>query len=103
MTCGGGSMFYERIKELRSSLGINQVQFARRLNVTKQCVSNWENANLQPSIDMLRRIAETFSVSTDYLLGLNDKPTLDVEGLTNEQILHIRAVIDDIRGQKECQ
>ena len=90
-------MFYERIKELRLSLGINQVQFARKLNVTKQCISNWENANLQPSIDMLRRIAETFSVRTDYLLGLNDKPTLDVEGLTNEQILHLRAIIDDIR------
>lgn len=90
-------MFYERIKELRLSLGINQVQFARKLNVTKQCISNWENANLQPSIDMLRRIAETFSVSTDYLLGLSDKPTLDVEGLTNEQILHLRAIIDDIR------
>lgn len=91
-------MFYERIKDLRLSLGINQVQFAKKLNVTKQCVSNWENANLQPSIDMLRRIAETFSVSTDYLLGLSDKPTLDVEGLTNEQILHLRAIIDDIRG-----
>lgn len=91
-------MFYERIKDLRLSLGINQVQFAKKLNVTKQCVSNWENANLQPSIDMLRRIAETFSVSTDYLLGISDKPTLDVEGLTNEQILHLRAIIDDIRG-----
>ncbi len=90
-------MFYERIKELRLSLGINQVQFANKLNVTKQCVSNWENANLQPSIDMLRRIAETFSVSTDYLLGLSDNPTLNVEGLTAEQILHIRAIIDDIR------
>lgn len=90
-------MFYERIKELRMSLGINQVQFARKLNVTKQCVSNWENANLQPSIDMLVRIATKFSVSTDYLLGLNDKPTLDVEGLSNEQILHIRNIIDDIR------
>lgn len=91
-------MFYERIKELRLSLGINQVQFANRLGVTKQCVSNWENANLQPSIDMLVRIAKTFSVSTDYLLGLSDKLTLDVEGLTNEQILHLRAIIDDIRG-----
>lgn len=90
-------MFYERIKELRMSLGINQVQFARKLDVTKQCVSNWENANLQPSIDMLVRIATKFSVSTDYLLGLNDKPTLDVEGLSNEQILHIRNIIDDIR------
>lgn len=94
-------MFYERIKELRLSLGINQVQFAKKLNVTKQCISNWENANLQPSIDMLIRIAQTFSVSTDYLLGLNDKPTLDAEGLTNEQILHLRAIIDDIRKKTD--
>lgn len=96
-------MFYERIKELRLSLGINQVQFAKKLNVTKQCVSNWENANLQPSIDMLIRIAQTFSVSTDYLLGLNDKPTLSAEGLTCEQILHLRAIIDDIRKKTDDQ
>ena len=90
-------MFYERIKELRNSLGINQVEFGKRINVSKQCVSNWENGYIQPSIDVLIRIATTFSVSADYLLGLNDKPTLDVEGLTNEQILHIRAIIDDMR------
>lgn len=96
-------MFYERIKELRLSLGINQVQFAKKLNVTKQCVSNWENANLQPSIDMLIRIAQTFSVSTDYLLGLNNKPALNAEGLTNEQILHLRAIIDDIRKKTDDQ
>lgn len=90
-------MFYERIKELRNSLGINQVEFGKRINVSKQCVSNWESGYIQPSIDVLVRIATTFSVSADYLLGLNDKPTLDVEGLTNEQILHIRAIIDDMR------
>ena len=91
-------MFYERIKELRLSLGITQVQLANRLGVTKQCVSNWESGYIQPSIDMLVRIAKTFSVSADYLLGLSDTPTLDVAGLTSEQILHLRAVIDDIRG-----
>ena len=91
-------MFYERIKELRQSLGINQVEFGKRINVSKQCISNWESGYIQPSIDMLIRIAQTFSVSADYLLGLNDRPTLDAEGLTPEQILHIRALIDDIRG-----
>lgn len=91
-------MFYERIKELRNSLGINQVEFGKRINVSKQCISNWESGYIHPSIDMLKRIAETFSVSTDYLLGLDDKPTLNVEGLTSEQILHLRAIIDDIRG-----
>lgn len=90
-------MFNERIKELRKSLGINQVEFGRKLHVTKQCVSNWENGNIQPSIDMLIKIAETFSVNTDYLLGLSSKCTLDAEGLTNEQILHIRSIIDDLK------
>lgn len=91
-------MFEERIKELRLSLGLNQIQFGRKLFVTKQCISNWENGNIQPSIDMLVKIAQTFSVSADYLLGLNDKCTLDAEGLTNEQILHIRNIIDDLRN-----
>ena len=91
-------MFYERVKELRNSLGINQVEFGKRINVSKQCISNWESGYIQPSIDMLVRIAKTFSVSADYLLGLSDTPTLDVAGLTSEQILHLRAVIDDIRG-----
>lgn len=90
-------MFSERIKELRNSLGINQVEFGRKLHVTKQCISNWENGNIQPSIDMLIKIAETFSVNTDYLLGLSTKCTLDAEGLTNEQILHIRSIIDDLK------
>lgn len=94
-------MFEERIKELRTSMGLNQIQFGRKLFVTKQCISNWENGNIQPSIDMLIRIAQTFSVSTDYLLGLNDKPTLSAEGLTSEQILHLRAIIDDIRKKTD--
>lgn len=91
-------MFSERIKELRRSLGINQVEFGRRLHVTKQCVSNWENGNIQPSIDMLIKIATAFSVSTDYLLGLDNQCNLNADGLTNEQILHIRCIIDDLRN-----
>lgn len=77
-------MFDERIRELRHSLGINQVEFGKRLNVTKQCISNWENNNIMPSIDMLIRISKTFSVSADYLLGLENQQTLDVSGLSAE-------------------
>lgn len=90
-------MFAERIKELRTSLGMNQIQFGRKLCVTKQCISNWENDNIMPSIDMLMRIAATFSVSSDYLLGLENQRTLDVTGLTNEQILHIQNVVNDLK------
>ena len=93
-------MFDERIRELRHSLGINQVEFGKRLNVTKQCISNWENNNIMPSIDMLIRISKTFSVSADYLLGLESRQTLDVSGLSAEQILHLQALINDLKPNK---
>lgn len=91
-------MFEERIKELRTSMGLNQIQFGRKLFVTKQCISNWENGNIQPSIDMLIKIAQTFSVSADYLLGLSNEFTLDVSGLTTEQIMHIQNVVNDLKS-----
>ena len=53
-------MLNENIKTLRISRNMNQVEFAKALCVTKQCVSNWENDNVVPSIDMLCKIADFF-------------------------------------------
>lgn len=85
----------ENIKQLRVSCGMNQVEFSRLLGVTKQCVSNWENDNVLPSIDMLVKIADCFKVSTDFLLGRSDKVCLDVSFLTEEQRSHILLIIND--------
>lgn len=87
----------ETIKQLRISRGYNQVEFARILGVTKQCVSNWENDNVIPSIEMLVKIADVFHVTTDYILGRSDTTSIDVSGLTNEQISHVSLIIDDLK------
>ena len=86
----------ERIKELRQSIGQTQVELAQNLGVTKQCVSNWENNNIQPSVDMLIKISEYFGVSCDYLLGKENKKYLDVSNLSEEQAAHIQLIIKDI-------
>lgn len=91
-------MFYERLKELRISLGMNQVQFGNKLMVSKQSVSNWESGYIQPPTDTLIKICRTFSVSADYLLGLSNECILDVSGLTTEQIMHIRNVVNDLKS-----
>jgi len=90
-------MFANRIKYLRLSKELNQVQLAERLGVKKQSISNWENDNIQPSVDMLLKIVRLYSVSADYLLGIDDRNTVDVTGLNNSQIAHIQMIIDDIR------
>ena len=92
-------MLNELIKEQRILHGLNQVELAKKLGVSKQSVSNWENDNIQPSIDMLTKIADFFNISTDYLLGREDKKTLDVSGLTDEQLAHINLIIKDIEGK----
>lgn len=90
-------MLNERIKELRLLNGYNQVELAKKLEITKQTVSNWENNNIQPSIEMLEALANLFSVSTDYLLGRESKRSLDSTGLSNLQINHVQQIINDIR------
>lgn len=90
------SALSENIKKVRLSAKMNQVEFAKQLNVTKQCISNWENDNVVPSIEMLVKIADMFNVSTDYLLGRTDKQYVDVSELTVEQIGHILLIIKDL-------
>lgn len=93
-------MLNERIKTLRLAKGFSQVDLAVMLNVSKQSVSNWENDNIQPSIDMLIRLADIFNVSTDYLLGRDIRRNLDTDNLTDSELEHIQVIINDIRKHK---
>ena len=90
-------MLSQQIRALRLAKGITQTQLADRLGVTKQSVSNWENDNIQPSAEMVVRLAEVFSVSTDYLLGLREKERLDVSGLSRDKVAHLRMLVEDLR------
>lgn len=88
-------MISYQLKELRKNSGISQTELANALGVTKQSVSNWENDNILPSIEMLIKIAEYFNVSTDYLLGRSNNHYLITDGLSELQISHIQMIIND--------
>ena len=93
-------MLGQRICELRTALGWSQVQLATRVGAAKQTVSNWENDNIQPSIEMLVRLSKIFGVTTDYLLGLEDVLRLDVEGLPSNVVAHLALLIEDYRDNR---
>lgn len=90
-------MLGEQIRDLRLARNISQVALANHLGVTKQSVSNWENNNILPSLDMLKKIAQYFSCTTDYLLELeNDRLYIETSDLTIEQIAHIQLLVQDL-------
>lgn len=90
-------MLGKRIYELRTAFGWNQVQLAQKLNISKQTVSNWENENIQPSIEMLVRLSKLFHTSTDYLLGLSEEQTINVDGLPVPFVSHLAQIIEDYK------
>ena len=62
-----------RIKELREDRDIMQKVLALYLNVKQNTYSQYENGQRQLPIDVLIKLAEYYSTSTDYLLGLTDE------------------------------
>lgn len=90
-------MFGDCIRQLRQARNLSQVDLASQLHVSKQTISNWENNNILPSIEMLIQLSNFFMVTTDYLLGRDNRTLLEVNGLTELQLTHIRLLISDLR------
>lgn len=61
-----------RIKQLREKRGLIQDILATELGITQQMLSKYERDITLIKVDVLKRIAAYFNVTTDYLLGVSD-------------------------------
>lgn len=65
----------QRLKIARKQKKLTQEELARLVNTTKGTISNYENGHSKPNDEMLVILANKLDCSTDYLLGVVDKPT----------------------------
>ena len=89
--------FGSRLKEVRTQAGMTQLQLAQRMGITKSVVSFYELQERTPSPDVLVKLAGIFRVSTDYLLGLDKRETIDVSGIDKEDVAIMRALAESLR------
>ncbi|MCI7180056.1 MAG: helix-turn-helix domain-containing protein [Lachnospiraceae bacterium] len=61
-----------RIKSLRKKRGLIQEILAAELGITQQMLSKYEKDISAIKVDILKKLAKYFNVTTDYLLGLSD-------------------------------
>ena len=83
----------EVLKSLRIQHNFTQVQLAQKLGLTKSVISAYETGLRLPSYDVLINIAKIFKVSTDYLLGMDNRQEIDLSGLTPEEITALKNLI----------
>lgn len=81
------------LKTLRTQNNYTQVQLAQKLDLTKSVISAYETGLRLPSYDVLINIAKIFKVSTDYLLGMDNRQEIDLSGLTPEEITALKNLI----------
>ncbi len=92
--------FYDfglRLKELRQTKRMTQKQVAERLKLGVSTVSGYENNTKTPSLETLIDLARLYNVSTDYLLGVDNRPMLYLDGFTPKQARLIRELLDSFR------
>ena len=65
-----------RIRHLRESQHLNQIALSKKLHISNATLSQYESGTRIPSDEMKVAIARFFGVSIDYLLGLDQSPTL---------------------------
>lgn len=61
-----------RLKNLRDENNFSQKDVANKLNISNATLSQYESGVRQPSYDILKKIADIYNVSIDYLLGRTD-------------------------------
>jgi len=68
------STFSDRLKELRSSKKLSQLDLAKEIGVSQRAVSYYELGEEDiPTLEVLIKIADFFDVTLDYLVGRRDK------------------------------
>lgn len=91
-------MTAEKIKKLREARGWTQAELARRLGVTRNGVNSWEQGLSMPSPACLVELAKVFSVSTDYLLGVESLDSVNVTGLAAQDVALLTEMADRLRN-----
>jgi transcriptional regulator with XRE-family HTH domain len=67
-------MVQERLKIRRQEIGFKQAELARIIGVGRDSYNKYERSGVNPSLEVLARLADALQTSTDYLLGSTDNP-----------------------------
>lgn len=102
-------MFGDKLRILRKNRNLSQKDLGKQLGMAFSTISGYEMGTRMPDLDKLKKIADFFEVSVDYLLdretnmNLNEKEFLnDVDKLSIEDLkAKYKIVIDDISVSDE--
>lgn len=95
----------DKIIQLRKQHNLSQSDLAKKVGASRTIIGNYERNSNAPSAEMLSKIANTFNVSVDYLIGEGQLSTYnkdvlkridDIEHLDTETRKNLFFLIDNV-------
>ena len=85
-------MFAERLRTLRKSKGLTQLELAKLLGVSTSTIGMYEQGRREPELSFVMKIASYFQVSSDFILGFdkNKEEEKTIENVLDEIKMCIR-------------
>ena len=82
-----------KIGSLREQAKLSQRQLGELIGKKKNTIGSYEGGHSEPGIWTLKKIANQFHVTTDFLLD-NGHATVDVEGLSEKSVAFLKEMRD---------
>lgn len=95
-------MIAERIKFLREQKSYTQTDLAKKLGITRSSVNAWEMGISVPSTQYIVELSTLFSVSTDYLLGVEKTSSIDTTGLNEKDIEILYTLSEYLKAKNQA-
>lgn len=77
----------DRLREIRKARGLTEAELAYRIGGKQQQIADYETKNRYPRTDTLVKLVGVLDCSADYLLGLSEKPSEQIPGLSSKLAL----------------
>ncbi|MFG6116923.1 helix-turn-helix domain-containing protein [Halobacillus sp. MO56] len=68
--------FSDRLKSLREKQKVSREQLAQTIGVSYSTIAKYESGTREPDFKTLDKMSDYFEVTTDYLLGKSDSPSI---------------------------
>lgn len=94
-------MICDKIKQLRELAGYSQAQLAKKLDVTRSSVNAWEMGLSTPTTQYVVALSGLFHVSADYLLGIESKMSISLDGYSQEETEVLYSLIKYFDSKKK--
>jgi len=89
------------LKRFRAERKLSQMDVAGAIGIMPQAYARYEHGKTTPSVDIIMKIADTYGVSTDYLLGRSDVP--NPLGVDESEMKEAFAARDILRQMQSLQ